>query len=540
MIKKESRVIQMLPIIPFPNQIEIQQRTVEFFNYRISVDSKFSQATEQFQKDLQQKLISDSTKKAYLFNFKYSKKLKKEQYQLDIQDDECNIYSKTKIGFYYACKTLSQLLYLNTNGSVYHLKMPCLSMNDQPRFSFRSCMIDECRHFFGKEEIKKIIDLLSDLKFNYFHWHLSDDQGFRIHFKEFEELKLISSKRSKTKINNTEDDAYDETLYAYCYELDDIKEVIEYAKQRFIEIIPEIDMPGHTTAIVAAHPELHCFNKKVEVETNFGVFYDILCPGKEQSYVFAKKLLKALCDLFKDSRYIHIGGDEVDPKNWNQCPDCQKKMNELETTDPALLQNHFMNEMITYLQSLGKKVICWHDGVEINTNQDVIMQYWTWKMDEKRIDFANQGRKTIYSPCSQFYFNDPYAELPLKNTYCKKITLEHLSRKGLSSFIGIEGCIWTEWIDNNELLEVLLIPRLQALAEKAWTKNKSLNFKDFLDRLEAHHAYLDYKNFSYASTKLALAKGKQYRQKIALSFRGNDKKVEYKLYLKQKKKSLKL
>lgn len=526
----------MLPLIPFPNDIKQLDNTVCFSNYKIEADEKFKKSLFKFENELNEKLNKNENDTCYTFKFVQNPKLNKEHYVVNFNENECVVFAKSQVGCFYATRTLAQLLKLNTANKLDSLCAPSVFIEDRPRFKHRSFMVDEVRHFFGIDEIKKIIDLMSDLKFNYFHWHLSDDQGFRINFKEFKALKDIASKRSKTKINSIEGEDYDNTPYEYCYEVKQIKEIIKYAKERFIEIIPEIDIPGHTTAIVAAYPELHCFNRQNEVGTGFGVFYDIMCPGKEQTYIFCKKLLKELCLLFKDSKYIHIGGDEVNPKNWNECPDCTKKAKELNLDNNLLLQAHFMNEMTSYLHSLNKKVITWHDGVYANTDPKTIMQYWTWEMHKPSIEQINNGRTTIYSPCSQFYFNDPYAELPLKTTYCKKITLDGLTRKGLSNIFAIEGCIWTEWVDSNELLEVLIIPRVQALAEKAWTKNKNLNFKDFLNRLEAHHEYLDYKNFAYASNKLALAQGKKYREKVAKSFRGNDKKVEFKLYLKQKNK----
>lgn len=526
----------MYPLIPYPNQIQFFEKNTYFSNFKIEIEPKFIRSIQQFEKDLNKKLLKNENEKVFLFQFIINKKYKKEQYSLQINQEHCLIEAKSANGFFYACKTLSQLLFLHTPNQVKELEIPCLEINDKPKYAFRSFMIDEVRHFFGKDEIKKIIDLMADLKFNYFHWHLSDDQGFRIHFKEFEKLKTISSKRNKTKINGMDSPDFDETPYEFCYEVNDIREIIEYAKERFIEIIPEIDLPGHTTAIVAAYPELHCLHKHVEVATDFGVFKEILCPSKQETLDFTKRLLKALCSLFKESKYIHIGGDEVNVTNWQSCPDCQRKLKELQLDDFKLLQQNFANEIANYLQSLGKKVISWHDGIHENTNKDVILQYWTWEMDKERIDIMNTGRTSIYSPCSQFYFNDPYAELPLKTTYTRKITLYGLTRTGQSAIYGVEGCIWSEWIDSNELLEVLILPRLHALSEKAWTKNSQQNFKDFLIRLEAYHSILDFKGFSYASTKLALAKGKQYRDKIAKAFRANDKKVEFKLYQKQLKK----
>ncbi len=529
----------MLSVIPMVNDYKLDEKQVSFDNFRLDYEPKFKEAIIQFENELKQKLNVNENSKFYLFKFIKDSKLKRQQYKIEVTTSNTTIYAKTKEGFYYATRTLIQLLSLKTAGKIDNLTLNCLTINDSPRFLFRSFMVDEVRHFFGKDEIKRIIDLMADLKFNYFHWHLSDDQGFRINFKEFDKLKSVASTRKRTKINSLTNDDYDEHEYSYCYEIEDIKEIIQYAKDRYIEIIPEIDMPGHTTALVAAYNELHCLHKQIDVETKFGVFSEIVCPSKDSTYEFLKKLLKALCDLFKDSKYIHIGGDEVDTANWKQCPDCNKKIQKLHLDDAKQLQQYFMKEMVSYVQSLNKKVICWHDGVYDSSDKNVIMQYWTWQLEKDKIEYMNNGRTTIYSPCSQFYFNDPYAELPLKTTYTKKISFEGLTRTGLSNILGVEGCIWTEWIDSNELLETLILPRLEALAEKAWTKQKNINLKDFLKRLDNHYLTLDYLNMAYTPTKIALSSNKKKRELISKAFRDNDKKVEFKLYLKAKRKLLK-
>ena len=218
--------------------------------------------------------------------------------------------------------------------------------------------------------------------------------------------------------------------------------------------------------------------------------------------------------------------------------DCQKKMQEEGFNDFKQLQTYFTNRVIKTLYSMNKEVISWHDGLENDSDPNLIEQYWTWETNQKAIQYLNQGRKGIYSPCSQFYFNDPYAELPLKNTYWKKVDLEGLDRKGRKNIFGVEGCIWSEWIPTNEVLETLINPRIEALAEVAWTNRKNMNFKDFLNRFESFTKTLDYYNIAYVSQKIALAKGKAYREKIAKKFRSNDKLVEYNLYLKEKNKFL--
>ena len=292
--------------------------------------------------------------------------------------------------------------------------------------------------------------MFSLLKINYFHWHLSDDQGFRVNFKKFPKLKEIGSKRYRTQIINDFGNDYEEKEYEFCYEEEEILEIINYAKERFISVIPEFDMPGHTGSIVASYPFLHCQNKQVRVfERAFGNV-DILCPSKEETYTFVASLYAEILRLFKDSKYIHLGGDEVNPENWKHCPDCQKKMKELNIEDPHGLQSYFTKRLLSILSSYDKKCIMWHDGMDDDIDKNVILQYWVWQMDEKGINKINEGRKTIYSPCSQLYFDSAYAELPLKRVYNRGIVLKGLTLKGRNSIFGMECCSWNEFIDNKD------------------------------------------------------------------------------------------
>lgn len=527
----------MLPIIPMVNQYQMLDEKISFSNYRIIIDKKYEKDIRLFQKELLNRLEINEKENPFTFSFEKNSKLKKEEYRIQTSNQEMRILAKDGRGFFYATRTLSQYFNLFQPNKVDRITFQSILIEDKPRFSHRSFMIDVCRHFFDVQEIKKILKLMANLKFNYFHWHLSDDQGFRIDFPEFPQLKKIASCREKTKINGLQGDDYENLPYAYCYSIKEIQDIIDYAKQLHIEIIPEIDIPGHTTALVSAYPELHCLHKQVPVETNFGVFKEIICPSKENTYIFLEKFLHAFVNLFSESKYIHIGGDEVNTENWKQCPDCQKKIKELGLDDEHMLQTYFTNRVCSYLKSLGKTVISWHDGIQKETDAQIIEQYWTWEMDKKAIVYINEGRKTIYSPCSQFYFNDPYAELPLKTTYWKKVDLEGLTKEGRKNIFGVEGCIWSEWIPDAKVLETLINPRLEALAEVAWTKRKNMNFKSFLQRMKTFTSLLDSLQIAYVSEKIALAKGKKYREKIAQKFRTNDKLVEYKIYLKQQRKA---
>ena len=520
----------MLNLIPMPNLIKKIKGSVTFSNYQIIIERKFEKAVNLFNKEIENRLSINENEEAYSFEFIYNKALEDEQYIIHMDNQLTHIEAGSEKAFFYATRTLVQLFKLKGKRKLKKIYAPCYYIEDKPRFEYRSFMLDEVRHFFGIEEVKKLICMISDLKYNYFHWHLSDDQGFRIDFATFPKLKEIASKRSKTKINSQDNDDWDETPYEGCYAYHEVKEIIRFAKDRYIDIIPEIDLPGHTSAIVAAYPELHCRNEKHEVRGDFGVFKEILCPGKENSYEFCKKLMDELCILFKDSKYIHIGGDEVNHENYEKCPDCQRKMKENNFTSTTQLQAHFSNEIAKHiLNTTNKKVIMWHDGVYKDADSRIIMQYWDYKMDEERINFINEGRTTIYSPCSQFYFNDPYGELPLVRTYDRGIHLTNLSRKAYKNIKGMEFCIWTEWIDNNKMLEFNLNPRLFAFAEAAWTNTINHDFTNFIERIENNKEFYEHYNIFPAPKKIYIAHGNKYRQELSKTFRGTEKEIELKM-----------
>ena len=520
----------MLNIIPMPNNIKKLRGSVSFENYQIIIEKKFEKAVALFNLEMEKRLNINDEAKAYTFEFIINKELADEEYIIHMDKELTHVEASNERAFFYATRTLNQLFNLKNKRKVNKLTAPLYYIEDKPRFAYRSFMLDESRHFFGVEEVKKLICMISDLKMNYFHWHLSDDQGFRIDFATFPMLKEVASKRSKTKINSQDNDDWDNSEYCGYYAYHEIKEIIRFAKDRYVEIIPEIDVPGHTSAIVSAYPILHCRNEKHDVRGDFGVFKEIICLGKDSSYEFVKRLMDELCILFKDSKYIHIGGDEVNHENYEKCPDCQKLMKELNLDSTAKLQTHFSNEIAKHiLNTTNKKVIMWHDGVYEGIDKRVIMQYWDYKMDEERINFINEGRTTIYSPCSQFYFNDPYGELPLSRTYNRGIHLTGLNRKAIKNILGMECCIWTEWVDNNKMLEFNLTPRLQAFSEASWTNTVNHDFTNFIDRIENNNDFYKHYDLPKAPKKIYLAHGNTYRSNLSKTYRGTQKEIEFEM-----------
>lgn len=511
----------MISIIPYPNYIEEKNSIVTIKKFKLITDGALQESLWKFQDEFTRFIDDEATFKIVL---SIDDRLCLEEYTLEITDDFISITSSSPKGAFYALTTLKQLITLDDDALVINKVI----IKDKPKLNFRSFSLDESRHFFGKEEVKRILDVLSQLKFNYFHWHLSDDQGFRINLKKFPNLQKIGSKRKGTKINNEFGSDYDDTVYQAWYEEEEILEIIEYAKKRYISIIPEVDLPGHTGSIVASYPHLHCFNKQIEVFDKIAGFKDIICVGKDSTYNFIEELLMEVLRIFKDSEYFHLGGDEVIPTNWETCPDCQLLAQKLDVSEASQLQEYFTNRILDEcLLKSGKKIIMWHDGIKSKTHPSVILQYWTWRMDKEAIDIINNGRKTIYSPCCQAYFDAPYAELPLKDTYGRKIKLDGLTSSGHNSIFGYECCVWTEFIRENNLLEFMIFPRIHAMSEASWMMDSKLDYDSFLERLDSYYNWLDNNGYKYASKSIVDIKDPN--EEISKEFRNVTRYVEYDL-----------
>ena len=394
--------------------------------------------------------------------------LAEEEYEIVIADG-ITIKASTDKGFFYAGKTLNQIF------AQYGEVIPYMTIKDKPKYSYRSFMMDCCRHFFPLPAIKKMLDLCSDFKFNKFHWHLSEDQGWRVQIDRYPELTKIGSVRHGTSLG-TEVTSSD---YGGYYTKADIKEIIEYAKERFIDVIPEIDLPGHTSALLAAIPELSCSGEKVEVKKTAGVFRDVLCVGNEKTLEVVYNILDEMCEMFPYN-YFHIGGDECPRYNWKRCDKCQALIKKEGLQNEDELQQWFVNKVVAYLKSKGKTAIGWNESLKGGTlDKDALIQYWTGPKE----NVANCGHKIIVSDFYSHYADYPYGMTPLKKTYDYDINL-------CDNVVGIESPVWTEFIPSLERMLYMCFPRYIAVAENGWCGNDKPEYKVFKkDLKEVSKAY---------------------------------------------------
>lgn len=415
-----------------------------------------------------------------------------EGYILHVLPEGIKIYASHEKGFFYGRMTLKQLKIQHGN------KLPCLEIEDEPRYSYRGFMLDCARHMFSVEEIKKMIDAAALIKMNKFHWHLSDDQGFRIELESYPELTRLGSVRSGDNFGSM---CRSDREYSGYYTKKEIGEIIEYCKNNCIDVIPEIDMPGHTSAILHVFPRLSCRKEPVEVKTRQGIYKDNLCIGDERTGEFLRKLLDELCEMFP-GEYFHIGGDEAPDDYRKDCPYCQCTIHSLGLSDTAELQCVFSNEVKNYLKRKGKKAIVWNDILKGGKlDSDTIIQRW---MDPKNKAHkaANEGNKIIISDFKPYYFDYPYGMYPLKNVY--KFNPDGgkaLSQTGRNNIMGTETPVWTEFIDNNERLEYLTLPRWFAVAENGWSDSSNKDYRQFKSAAVKLSAWLNENGYNCAPEK---------------------------------------
>jgi hexosaminidase len=429
-----------------------------------------------------------------------------EGYRLTITPERITIAGKGA-GLFYGIQTLIQLIPAEGMAS---LSLPCVQIEDYPRFGYRGMMLDVCRHFFSVEFVKKYIDLLASYKFNTFHWHLTDDQGWRIEIKKYPRLTTIGSQRAQTVIGNYHDrtpQQYDNTPYGGFYTQDQIRDVVKYAADRYITIIPEIEMPGHSEAALAAYPELSCDpSRTYKVSETWGVFYDVYCPS-EKTFAFLQDVLTEVMDLFP-SKYIHIGGDEV-PKNvWKESPFCQKLIKKLKLKNEEGLQSYFIQRMEKFVNSKGRSIIGWDEILEGGLSPNATVM--SWRGEAGGIAAAQQNHDVIMTPGSGgLYLDAAQGKLsdepvgiggysPLRKTYSYNPTPASLTPDQQKHILGAQANLWTEYIPTDAKADYMLLPRLLAVSELNWTPLANKNFNDFANvRLPYHLAWLDKNNFDY-------------------------------------------
>ena len=459
-----------------------------------------------------------------------------EGYELKIEEENIFIESKNTRGAFYAVQSLLQLLPLPSDLNSY--KIPCLQIKDQPEFTYRGMHLDVGRHFFSVDFIKKYIDLMARLKMNTFHWHLTEDQGWRIEIKKYPKLQEISAYRKETLLGHYNDQPhqFDGKPYGGFYTQEQIKEVVAYAKTRQVTIIPEIEMPGHSQAAIAAYPELGCTGEQVEVATKWGVFDEVYCP-KESTFKFLEDVIDEVVALFP-GKYIHIGGDEAPKTNWKNCAHCQKLIKKEGLKDEHGLQSYFIARMEKYINTKGKQIIGWDEILEGGLAPNATVM--SWRGTSGAVQAAKEGHDVILTPGSHCYFNHYQSEneneplaiggfLPLEKVYHFNPIPEGLTDKEAIYVLGAQGNVWTEYMQTEKQVEYMAYPRAVALSEVLWSSPEHKNYSDFINRLEQYQKRLDLLEVNYAN-HIYSVKGELINSKGNLAYQLSTTSSSYPIY----------
>lgn len=493
---------QKLPIIPYPQELKMENGDFEIKAFSKVLDknpSLFDKEVDYLKsmiKDLVgTNLNSTNESSKYDFIIEENSTLANEEYILTIDPSNITIQAKDGHGAFNAMQTLRQIIVFSGK------KLPCLTIKDKPAYEWRGMHLDVSRHFFTMEYLKKHIDRLAFYKFNKFHLHLTDDQGWRIEIKKYPKLTTIGGFREfndqdKYCIKQAEENPYfeidsrfinDETdtpMYGGYYTQAEMKELIKYAEERHVEIIPEIDMPGHMMAAIKAYPEL------IEGEPRWGNVFSVpLCVCQENVYTFSKDILAEIIELFP-SEYIHIGADEVDKSTWKDSKLCKKFMKENNIKDVYKLQSHFIHEMQDFIESKGKTLIGWDEVLEGGVNPTITVMYWRgWEADAP-LKAVKGGNEVIMTPNNPLYFDYEHNDASTYNVYHMDIVYKNIPDELKNKVIGAQANVWTESIPTEMQADYQTYPRMLALAERVWTDDLT-QYDSFSNRLKNHYKVLD-------------------------------------------------
>lgn len=499
-------------IVPLPQKVEVTDKAPFTINAKTTVfytegDAKQQRNAEflaSYIKEVTGINVATTSRKAnnqirLLLNNSISGK---EAYRINVTKQTAILEGSTHAGVFYGMQTITKALPIASG--VKEVALPAANISDAPRFGYRGFLIDCGRHFFSVDYLKKLIDVFAMHNINYFHWHLTEDQGWRIEIKKYPKLTEIGSKRPETTLGH-KTGKYDGIPVSGYYTQEEAKEIVRYAAERYITVIPEIDLPGHIQSALAAYPELGCTGGPYEVCKDFGVIREVLCAGKPATLQFAKDVIEEIMDIFP-SPYIHIGGDECPKERWKECEICQGKIESLGLKDieghskEDQLQTWFMGELEKDIRAHGRNVLAWDEILEGTPSKDVTVIGWT--SQKASIRSAKEGHKTIVAPITNFYFSNPRINkiegIPsIERVYNLEPYFNELTPQEQQNIIGAEGCIWTEWVADDKKMEWQLLPRLSALCEVQWTEQNQRNLDSFLQRMLHMQDIYRLKNLNY-------------------------------------------
>ena len=497
---------QVNNIIPTPKEQTIKNGFMLIENNpEIITNDKFKSASTLLKNAINELNLDNDEKPKNRIKFSYNKKLDNEEYILRINSNLITISASSENGAIFGFQSLNQLMNLNLNDGV--IKLKSQEIKDSPRFKYRGMHLDVGRHMYPVDFIKKYIDGLAMLKFNNFHWHLTEDQGWRIEIEKYPELNNIGSFRDSTLIGHYGDKPrqFDKSRYGGFYTKKEIKEIVKYANKRGINVIPEIEMPGHSQAAVASYPMLGCSGEQVGVAPLWGVFKEIYC-SKNETFDFLEDIIDEVVELFP-SKYIHIGGDEAPKTNWKACGNCQNVIEREGLKDEYELQSYFITRMEKYINSKGKQIIGWDEILEGGLAPNATVM--SWRGISGGIEAAKMNHEVIMTPNAVCYLdhyqakdtkNEPLAiggYTPIEEIYNYEPIPSELDKSLHKYIIGAQGNVWTEYMKTSDHVEYMVFPRILALSEVVWADNRP-SFEDFEKKVNDTYPILDRMNINYS------------------------------------------
>jgi hexosaminidase len=476
-------------ILPSPQQFELKEGKFLFdASTGVFADSVFFEQIPYLKSISSQPLNGESTTIALLYEGAFSD----EEYILDINEGTIAISATTSEGIIRGIQTLRQLLPLQKKSAY----IPALSIHDYPRFSWRGMLLDCSRHFMEKDFVKRYIDLLALHKMNVLHWHLTEDQGWRIEIEQYPKLTEIGAWRTQK----------DGSIYGGFYTKEDIREIVAYAKERHITVVPEIELPGHSLAALASYPQLSCTGGPFEVENDWGVFKDIYCAGNDSVFMFLENVLDEVLELFP-SKYIHIGGDEAPKYRWDNCNKCKARMRNEGLDDSHQLQSYFITRIERYLNSKGRQIIGWDEILEGGLAPSATVQ--SWRGMDGGIAAAKSGHYAIMSPTSHAYFDYDLDAIDLQKVYSFEPIPSVLSEEEAQFILGGECNMWSERAPQ-DLVDSKVFPRLLAMSEVLWTTAPK-DYPNFYKKVQKHYDILDAFGVDYGYESVPITSHCEYK-----------------------------
>lgn len=507
---------ETVTIIPQPAQIHLRQenfrvneKTVIAASKGYKKEARYLQTAIQAKTGMYLTIAGKKPGSNFIFLDHVATMKEPEGYGINISSKEALIQGTDQAGVFRGIQTLLQVIKKEEDGKIF---IPGMVVFDYPRFAYRGMHLDVSRHFFSLDYVKKYVDYLAMYKFNTFHWHLIDDQGWRIEIKKYPALNMFGGWRNGTIIGRYPGTGNDNTPHGGFYTQEEIKELVNYAADRHITVIPEIEMPGHASAALAAYPKLGCTGGPYKVQETWGVFEEVFCAGNDSTFLFLEGVLDEVMALFP-SKLIHIGGDECPKESWKKCELCQQRIKDKNLKDEHELQSYFIRRIEKYVNSKGKNIIGWDEILEggLAPNASVM----SWRGEEGGIEAAKQHHFVVMTPGSHCYFDHTQSRnedsvtiggyTPVEKVYDYEPVPKELGPDLEKYVMGAQANLWTEYIDNFRKVEYMIFPRMLALSEVLWSQKTQRNWKEFEPRMQTHIGWLNKAGINYSKAYFDLS-----------------------------------